>query len=128
MKRVYVFIMVTVMTVLLVNPIFSQTKTSDPKALSTTAIPENLKVIFQKSCMDCHATGGKGIAKMKVNFSSWDAYTADKQAGKASAINKVITKGSMPPKGYIKSHPDAVITDAQKAEISKWSQELAQKK
>ena len=64
------------------------------------------------------------MAMSIVNFSEWNNYSAEKQAKKASAICNVITKGSMPPKGYLTSHPVAAVTDAQKELICNWSKSL----
>jgi cytochrome c5 len=86
-----------------------------------------VKDVFKNSCMGCHATGGKGMAMAKLNFSEWDSYSAEKQAKKAEAICNVITKGSMPPKSFRQSHPEAIPTDAQKELICKWSKTCAEK-
>lgn len=92
------------------------------------AIPDDVNAILKASCMDCHATGGKGMAMSKVNFSEWDNYDPSKQAKKAEAICNVVTKGTMPPKSYKESHPQAVLTDEQKELICKWSEGLAETK
>ena len=92
---------------------------------ATQSIPDDVMVAVKNSCMACHATGGKSMAMAKVNFSEWDTYPAAKQAKKAEAICNVITKGTMPPKSFKASHPDAVLTDAQKDMICKWSKSLA---
>jgi hypothetical protein len=67
------------------------------------------------------------MAMAKLNFSEWDSYSAEKQAKKAEAICNVITKGSMPPKSFRQSHPEAIPTDAQKELICKWSKTCAEK-
>jgi hypothetical protein len=101
-----------------------------PKIVSneviTKAIPDDVNAILKASCMDCHATGGKGMAMSKVNFSEWDNYDSSKQAKKAEAICNVLTKGTMPPKAYKESHPQAVLTAEQKEMICKWSEALAE--
>ena len=74
--------------------------------------------------MDCHADGGNGMAEAHLNFSKWDNYKPEKQSEKANAICKILTKGSMPPKGFCKSHPDAVPTKANLDAICKWAGSL----
>jgi len=86
------------------------------------SIPDNLKVVFKNSCMACHSDNGGGMAKAKLNFSKWDTYSPEKQIKKAVAICTVISKGSMPPKSFIKSHPEAVLSDEQKTDVRKWSE------
>lgn len=88
------------------------------------AMPDDVQAVVRNSCMACHATGGKKMAMSIVNFSEWDNYSAEKQAKKASAICNVITKGSMPPKGYLNSNPGAAVTAAQKDIICNWSKSL----
>ncbi len=97
-------------------------------SLTTSVIPEDLQVIFKNSCMDCHATGGKGMAMAKVNFSDWDNYPAKKQVKKAAKICKIISKGAMPPKSYVEKNPEAIPTASQKEMICKWSKSLVTKK
>jgi cytochrome c5 len=131
MKKNYLFLVVPVMLILFTCAVSLPKNQANEKGVTTMAsnpIPDDLKVIFKNSCMDCHATGGKGMAMSKVNFSDWDNYPADKQAKKAEAICKIITKGSMPPKSYGANNPDAIPTAAQKEMICKWSETLAQVK
>lgn len=90
----------------------------------SSAMPDNVKAVLKNSCMACHGTDGKKMAMSMVNFSEWDNYSPEKQAKKASAVCNVITKGSMPPKGYRSANPGAVLTDAQKEMICTWSKSL----
>jgi hypothetical protein len=78
--------------------------------------------------MSCHATGGRNLAMTKLNFSDWDNYEPGKQVKKAAAICKRITKGTMPPKSFRVSNPDAIPTASQKEMICTWSGTLTQKK
>jgi cytochrome c5 len=104
----------------------SVAKSSGPqkKSVSPTSIPDSIHKIFEKACMDCHAEGGNGMAESHVNFSKWDTYKPEKQADKAKAICKIVTKGNMPPKGFRKSHPDDIPTQAEINAICKWSDSL----
>jgi cytochrome c5 len=131
MKKTFLFFMMAVMFSILTSSVLSPVKSGDKKsstAVTTTSIPDDLKAVFKNSCMDCHATGGKGMAMAKLNFSEWDNYAPDKQVKKAAAICNIITKGSMPPKSYGAKKPDAIPTASQKDMICKWSETLAPKK
>lgn len=96
------------------------------KPVSTT-IQEDIYKIFQNSCIDCHAKGGKKMAMSHVNFSEWDNYPAEKKAKKAADIVKMLQKGKMPPKLYRQSHPDRIPTPAQIESITKWADALPKK-
>ena len=87
-------------------------------------IPDSVYAVFEKSCITCHADDGSGMARSKVNFDKWDSYAPEKQASKAAAINKMLTKGSMPPSGFRKNNPDLVPTDADVARVSAWAKSL----
>lgn len=111
MKKTYLFLIVPLMF------ICAQISATNP-------IPDDLKIVFKNSCMACHSTDGSGMAKANVNFSIWDTYSSDKQVKKASAICNVVSKESMPPKSFRKSHPEVIPTAEQKEAICKWSSSL----
>jgi len=84
------------------------------------AFPENVSAIFSTSCVYCHSDQSSSSAKMFMNLSDWDNMKAKKQAKKGKQINKKISKGAMPPKGFLEKHPDAAITVEQKKTITDW--------
>ncbi|MEI7983539.1 MAG: heme-binding domain-containing protein, partial [Bacteroidota bacterium] len=69
-------------------------------------MPDSVSKFVKKTCMDCHADDGNGMARAHINFSKWDTYSAGQQADKAQDMCKVLTKGSMPKKSWVKSNPD----------------------
>ncbi len=91
---------------------------------SMSSIPDSIQKIFQKACLDCHADNGNGMARSHLNFSGWDNYSAEKQAGKAEAICKVLSKGNMPPKHFKQENPEVIPTAQQVDAICKWAQTL----
>jgi cytochrome c5 len=131
MKKIHVFLAATVMASILTASVLSPVNPTGKKSttsMTADSIPADLQLIFKKSCMDCHATGGSHMAMSMLNFSDWNNYEAGKQAKKAGAICYMISKGSMPPKSYRAANPDAIPTEAQKDKICKWSETLKQKK
>ena len=95
---------------------------------TNASIPDSISKIFQNSCYACHAEGGNMMAMSKVNFSEWDKLSPEKQAKKAAAICKVVSKGSMPPGKFQKKHADKVPTQAQKVSICAWAKSLKTEK
>ena len=89
-----------------------------------TALPDSIMKIVKVSCMDCHSDYGSMMAKSKLNFSAWESYKVDKQCDKANAACKILTKGSMPPKGFRAKNPNAVPTQAQINTICNWAKAL----
>jgi cytochrome c5 len=130
MKRTYLYIILIfafpVLTVSVLSPAqFTGIKSTTQ--MTITSIPDDVEVIFKKSCMHCHASDGKSIPMAKLNFSNWDNYKPGKQAKKALAICKIITSGAMPPKSFREKNPDAIPTASQKSLICKWSETLSPK-
>jgi hypothetical protein len=93
------------------------------KADSST-IPPAVHKIMVTSCLACHGEGGKGMALSHVKMSEWSSYSPEKQASKSEDMCKIVTKGKMPPKGFLKDHPEAVLTPEQIATICSWSESL----
>jgi cytochrome c5 len=103
---------------------YSQKKT---KEQTLAAFPKNISDIFTNSCVYCHSDQSSTGTKMFINLSSWDKMKDKKQAKKGKKINKMVSKGVMPPKGFLEKHPDAVITPEQKKSISDWAKSLSKK-
>ena len=87
-------------------------------------IPDSVWTIIEKSCYDCHANDGNGMAKAKLNFDKWDDYSVDKQVSKALDICDEIQKGKMPPSKYRQNNPEAVPTDSDIAQVCDWVKKI----
>jgi len=90
----------------------------------SSSVPPAVHKIMVTSCLPCHGVGGKSLALSKVKMSEWDSYSPEKQASKAEDMCKEVTKGKMPPKGFLNDHPEAMLTPEQITAICNWSAEL----
>ena len=90
------------------------------------SFPEEIQNIISSSCINCHASGGKALAMAKLNFSEWDQYDREKQMKKAAKMCELLTEGKMPPKSYIKNHPEVVLTKEQIEIVCKWAESIQQ--
>ncbi len=90
-------------------------------------IPEHINMIFQASCLNCHGSNGRLLAKAKLNLSKWDEFTAAEKAKKASGICSQLTEGKMPPKSARKSNPELIPSKEQIELICKWAESLKPK-
>jgi len=129
MNRIFSFlsvVLITINVIIGVNCTKANGQNNVNKPISVT-IREDIFKIFQNSCIDCHAKGGKKMAMSHVNFSEWDNYPADKKADKAADIVKILQKGKMPPKLYRESHPENIPTPAQIESIAKWADSFPKK-
>jgi hypothetical protein len=82
---------------------------NEPKTSNAIKIPDNLKAVFQNSCMPCHWKGGGIKSTFHVNFSKWDDYELDTQVQKARKICSALTDNKMPPASARKTRPDIVL-------------------
>jgi cytochrome c5 len=112
-----VLAIVFIIFLLIPSNAYSQKKTQEQ---TLAAFPEKISAIFSTSCVYCHSDQSSSSAKMFMNLSDWDKMKAKKQAKKGKQINKKVSKGAMPPKGFQEKHPDAVLTAEQKKTISAW--------
>jgi cytochrome c553 len=90
----------------------------------SSAVPPAVHKIMVTSCLACHGVGGKSMALSHVKMSEWSSYSPEKQASKAEAMCKMVTKGKMPPKGFLNDHPEAKLTPEQITTICNWSADL----
>lgn len=90
----------------------------------SSSVPPAIHKIMVSSCLACHGEGGKAMALSHVKMAQWSSYSSAKQASKSAEMCKMVTKGKMPPKGFLKDHADAALTEEQIATICSWSEEL----
>jgi mono/diheme cytochrome c family protein len=90
----------------------------------SSAVPSAVHKIMVTSCFACHGEAGKSMALAHVKMAELGTYSPEKLASKAAAMCKQVTKGKMPPSGYLKEHPEAKLTPEQIATICNWSASL----
>jgi mono/diheme cytochrome c family protein len=90
----------------------------------SSAVPAAVHKIISTSCFACHGEGGKGMALAHVKMSELNSYSPEKLADKAKEMCKMVTKGKMPPKGFLNDHPEAKLTPEQVTTICNWSESL----
>jgi hypothetical protein len=108
--------------------------------LTETNPPENVKLLMETSCFDCHSNHTEypwynNIApvsywladhvnngKRHLNFSAWQTYTAKKKDHKLEEVAETIESGEMPLNEYTWTHADARLTDAQRQAVIEWAE------
>ncbi|HEX2396364.1 MAG TPA: heme-binding domain-containing protein [Bacteroidales bacterium] len=88
----------------------------------TESLPKEIRDLVESSCINCHSTDGRALARTKLNFSVWNEYDSEKQANKSEDMCEMLTKGKMPPKSYLKNHGDQVPTAGQIEAVCKWAE------
>ena len=97
------------------------------KTDSISTIPAGVLQLLKPSCMACHSNEGRDKPRSAVNFSVWEKYTPTEKMMLTASIIKEVKKGSMPPKGFLKSHPEAVLSEVQIKQIVQWCDSLKAK-
>ena len=132
MKRTVTILIPALLFVFSMSFMFDAEKVDEPiGAMSSSAkldIPDNIKVILDKSCMGCHndeSSSTKG--KMKLNFDKFNngKYSIGKQIAKLNGIVKTLEKGKMPPKKFKAKYPDRVPSDEDTKLLSDWAKAQA---
>ena len=91
---------------------------------STSTIPPVVFQSIKPACMPCHSDAGRDKPKSAVNFSVWEQYKPGERKMLAASIIGEVKKGSMPPKRFVESHPDAALTESQINQIVQWCDSL----
>jgi len=131
--------------VLLAVAQFIQPARTNPPSDATTAIHSHVEVapevsaILSRACYDCHSNATKWPWYSKVapvswlvvsdvndgrrhlNFSEWAKYDRSKAAKKMQEIDEEVTNKAMPLSSYTLLHPEARLSDQERALISAWA-------
>jgi uncharacterized membrane protein len=144
MLKTFLPIIWLVALVVLVAGCSSSQQSTTPEATApgpANAVTNDLQVntILQKSCYECHSTGGKApwyaavsptylaanSARGVLNFSDWQTYDAQKKSEALKSIGASVSGGSMPPGDYTALDHSARLTDDEKQTLVKWASQPA---
>jgi len=117
-------------------------RTNPPVEATVDAPPEVLSLL-RRACFDCHSHETKWAApqsfvapvswlvawdvsegREEMNFSRWSAMAPKDLAKIAKKLPEEVAEGAMPPAIYRLAHPEARLTDAEKAAITAWAKGL----
>lgn len=116
-------------------------KSNPPVTAEIEASPEVL-AIFERACYDCHSnetvwpwysniapvkwsmSSHVKVGRLQLNFSEWNMYDENRQKHLAGEIWHEVEDSGMPLKSYLNMHKDAKLTQADKALIQAWSQQV----
>ena len=104
--------------------------------------PENIRVLLQTSCYDCHSNNTaypwynkiQPIAwfledhikegKKELNFNEWDAYSGRRKNSKLKSIISQIEDEEMPLLSYTLAHRDAILSPSEKTLVIDYMKQL----
>lgn len=123
---------------LVIAQVIPVSRTNPPVESEVPASPE-VRQILRRACYDCHSneTVWPGYAyvapvswliasdvlrgRRHMNFSTWNRLSADEQAKHFREAWEQVSEGEMPLGIYLPLHPEARLTDADKAALEAWS-------
>ncbi len=101
-------------------------------------LPENVQKIITTSCLDCHSNNTNYLwyhkiapvswmvrkhiteGKKELNFSEWGKLDKYKKITALEDIRQELEQKTMPIKPYLIMHPDAKLTDEDRAVMYAW--------
>lgn len=112
---------------------------SNPPVSAEVPAPPEVRAILRRACYDCHShetvwpwysrvapvswliARDVREGRKKVNFSTWDRYSANRQVMKRMACWEEVEEGEMPPWYYLLVHREAVLSDADREVLRQWA-------
>ncbi len=105
-------------------------------------VPENVKVILNKSCMDCHSNNTHypwydniqpvswwldnhvKEGKREINFDEYATYNLRRKYHKMEEVVEQMKSGEMPLKSYTVTHADARLNQQEKQLLIDWAESV----
>jgi Haem-binding domain len=118
---------------------FVPVRRTNPPVTAEIQAPIDVQAVLERACYDCHSNEtrwpwysrvapvswlvAKDVAdgRKKMNFSEWGTYHPDRQESKIEEIWEEVSKDEMPLAIYRPLHPEAKLTDADRALIERWA-------
>jgi hypothetical protein len=112
---------------------------TNPPVESDVAAPAPIQTVLRRTCYDCHSnetrrpwysrvaraswllTCDVHEGRRELNFSTWNAYGAGRQAKKLKETADEVRDRDMPPCYYVLMHRDARMTDADRIAVETWA-------
>lgn len=115
---------------------------SNPPVEADLDAPADVKAVLKRACYDCHSneTAWPWYARVApvswlvakdvregrkhLNISEWGKMSERKQAGAARAMWRELEEGRMPLPVYLPMHPEAKLSEADRAAVRAWAASL----
>ncbi|HUZ60915.1 MAG TPA: heme-binding domain-containing protein [Hanamia sp.] len=140
-KKIVLILLIVFIAIQFIQPARNKSGQVLPTDISkAVSVPENVKMILQTACYDCHSNNTNYPwytyvqpvgwilnnhiinGKKELNFSDFGSYPIRKQQSKLKAIADQIKDGEMPLYSYTIIHKNARLSKEQKVLITGWAQ------
>ena len=130
MKKIKTIIWIPLVVVFFISTAFVSFKSatipnSNPE--EGFAIPEDVNLIFEKSCFGCHnMEASSDKAKKKLLIDQLGDLSKSKLVGKLGAIEEALEEKEMPPEKFLAKYPDKALTDNETKRLIEWASKTAE--
>jgi len=118
---------------------------TNPPATTELAAPIDVDGLLQRACYDCHSNETRWPwyawvapaswlvawdvheAREHLNFSTWGDYTPKRLRHELDELVEMVEEDEMPLWYYRPLHPDARLTDAERARLVSWARETSRR-
>ena len=141
-KKIFIALLIALVVIQFIQPAKNISGEKSKDITTLYAMPNNVKVIVDKACADCHTNNTQypwyasvqpvafwladhvKEAKSELNFNEFASYRIAKQNHKLEEVIEQIKEGEMPLYSYTLIHKEARLTDAEKATLTNWCQSI----
>lgn len=125
--------------VLLLTAQFVRVERDAPAVQGEAPAPPEVRAILERSCYDCHSRRTRWPwygyvapaswllaydvrhARRHLDFTAWDTYSEKKRAKRLRQAWEEVEDGEMPLWYYLPLHPEARLSDADRALLREWT-------
>ena len=142
-KKIMLFLLAALVVIQFIRPAKNKTDAPQPNFIGNIfTIPGEVKTILAKACNDCHSNNTKypwysnlqpvlwwmsdhiKDGKKELNFDEYTSRRPGFQYRKMEEVIKEVKEGEMPLNSYTWIHKDAILTNAEKAQLTGWAQSV----
>lgn len=146
LRKILVLLLIVIIIIQFIKPAPNKAEGKQPNYIGNTyTIPEDLKPILDRACMDCHSNNTRypwysriqPVAwwlnyhiiegKRKLNFDEFLGNSPKKQDDNMKEIIKQVKENEMPLKSYTWIHKDAILSPEEKTKIMDWGAAVRKK-
>lgn len=141
-KKIFIGLLIALVAIQFVKPSKNVSGNTDKDISTLYPMPDSVKQIVTKACADCHSN--KTVypwyasiqplgfwldhhvdeGKREINFNEFASYRIGKQNHKLKEVIEQIKEEEMPLASYTLIHKDAKLTEAEKATLVQWCQNV----
>ena len=141
-KKILIGLLVVLVLIQFIHP--AKNQSGDIKNDISTKYPmsDSVKLVFDKACADCHSNKTNypwyasfqpigfwlehhvNEGKEEINFNEFASYRIGRQNHKLKEVIEQVKEGEMPLSSYTIIHKEAKLTEAEKAMIINWCQNI----